>query len=260
MPSPSSVMSQPAPSSPTEAQLASIRTVLTPRILFGAVLLGVGAVSVAVNTGHFIDDLARHLWLPITVATLGVLQVLLGDRPLAKVIGLCLATLGTAATFAAGGFVEPRYPNDLSDVWAIVMSFGALFLGGFVLARAYGNEVEAGAKPGRVRIFNIWSGEETSFGPRAFNGGDATAVMGGFEIDLSEAVIEPGETAVLDVLAVMGGGAIVVPEHWDVENRVTPFMGGVSVKPGATDPSGAPRPCLKVVGLAVMGGFEIKRG
>ena len=253
----------------------SVRAVLTPRILFGALVLGGGAVGVAATTGHFVDELERHVWLPIGVGVLGLLQVVFGDRPLAKVIGLCLAALGLAATVAVASGIGRYGPAGADGIGSVVIAFGALLLGGFVLARAYGHEVEAGAKPGRVRIFNIWSGEETSFGPRPFNGGDATAVMGGFELDLREALLEPGETATLDVLAVMGGGAVVVPEHWDVENRVTPFMGGVSVKAGsdsaqggsdsvqagaAGHPSGVPRPCLRLVGLALMGGLEVKRG
>ena len=58
-----------------------------------------------------------------------------------------------------------------------------------------------------------------------FRGGEATAVMGGIEIDLRDAVMDR-EEAVLDVSSVMGGVKIRVPENWTVVSRVSSIMGG----------------------------------
>ena len=58
-----------------------------------------------------------------------------------------------------------------------------------------------------------------------FRGGEATAVMGGVEIDLRNAVMDRSE-AVLDVSTVMGGVKIRVPEDWTVVSRVNSIMGG----------------------------------
>jgi hypothetical protein len=60
---------------------------------------------------------------------------------------------------------------------------------------------------------------------RDFRGGEATAVMGGIEIDLRDAVMDRSE-AVLDVSSVMGGVKIRVPEDWTVVSRVSSIMGG----------------------------------
>jgi Cell wall-active antibiotics response 4TMS YvqF len=58
-----------------------------------------------------------------------------------------------------------------------------------------------------------------------FRGGEATAVMGGIDIDLRQAVMDQSE-AVLDVSSVMGGVKIRVPEEWTVVSRVSSIMGG----------------------------------
>jgi predicted membrane protein len=58
-----------------------------------------------------------------------------------------------------------------------------------------------------------------------FRGGEATAVMGGVDIDLRDATMERSE-AVLDVSSVMGGVKIRVPEAWTVVSHVSTIMGG----------------------------------
>ena len=58
-----------------------------------------------------------------------------------------------------------------------------------------------------------------------FKRGEATAVMGGVDIDLRGARME-GPEAVLDVSSVMGGVKIRVPEDWLVVSRVETVLGG----------------------------------
>ena len=79
--------------------------------------------------------------------------------------------------------------------------------------------------------------------------------MGGCEIDLRQASIEPGTEAVIDVFALWGGIEIKVPDDWTVVTRVTPLMGGVEDKtrvPQTTDKR------LVVNGFVVMGGVVVK--
>jgi hypothetical protein len=57
--------------------------------------------------------------------------------------------------------------------------------------------------------------------------------------------------------AVMGGMEITVPDDADVEIGAFGVMGGIDH--GAEGPGAPGAPCIRVVGVAVMGGIEIKR-
>jgi len=101
----------------------------------------------------------------------------------------------------------------------------------------------------------IMGGVSRRSNSQTFRGADLTAVMGGCEIDLRQASIEPGTEAVIDVFALWGGIEIKVPDDWTVVTRVTPLMGGVEDKtrvPQTTDKR------LVVNGFVVMGGVVVK--
>jgi len=86
----------------------------------------------------------------------------------------------------------------------------------------------------------------------------SVAVMGGVEIDLTEARFEDAETTI-QAFALMGGIDIYVPEDIAVQVNGTGFMGAFENR--AADQA-QPRPgvpLVKITGLAVMGGVEVKR-
>ena len=94
---------------------------------------------------------------------------------------------------------------------------------------------------------------------KPFLGGEMTAFMGGCVLDLRQAEIPPGGTASLNILAVMAGHEIWVPQGWIVASDVIPLLGGVDDKrlpPLAQAGSDAPRLVLK--GFVLMGGVVVK--
>ncbi len=58
-----------------------------------------------------------------------------------------------------------------------------------------------------MNTFVIWGGIERAVTSQQFRGGEATALMGGIELDLRRAQLAPGEQQ-LTLTAVMGGIAI----------------------------------------------------
>lgn len=84
------------------------------------------------------------------------------------------------------------------------------------------------------------------------------ALMGGVEIDLTEARFEDAETTI-QAFALMGGIEIYVPDDITIQVNGSGFMGAfenhaqdqVQPRPGA--------PLVKITGLAVMGGVDVKR-
>ncbi len=84
----------------------------------------------------------------------------------------------------------------------------------------------------------------------------AVAVMGGGEIDLREArFAEPVVT--INVVALMGGVEVTVPEDATVRVNGFGLMGGFDQ--GASGPGAPGGPTIVVNGVAIMGGVDVKR-
>jgi hypothetical protein len=85
----------------------------------------------------------------------------------------------------------------------------------------------------------------------------AVAFMGGVELDLREAIIDPQLTEI-SVLAVMGGVVVTVPPNVRLESDGFAFMGGFEDQlrqPASGDPN---VPVVKLTGFALMGGVEVR--
>ena len=87
-----------------------------------------------------------------------------------------------------------------------------------------------------------------------FQGGKYDALMGGYELDLSQATID-GE-ARIEVFAMMGGIEITVPKTFTIESKVTALMGGYEDKTDGREAD--PNQRLVISGMALMGGVEVK--
>jgi len=88
----------------------------------------------------------------------------------------------------------------------------------------------------------------------AFRGGTIECWFGGGEVDLRGATLDP-DGATLWTTAVLGGGSVIVPAGWRVENRVLGIFGGVGdVRGGMPEPDA---PTLVLEGVAIFGGWGI---
>ena len=83
------------------------------------------------------------------------------------------------------------------------------------------------------------------------------AVMGGTELDFREAIFGPGVTEV-HAFAVFGGVEILVPPGLRVESHGIAIMGGFDHLQDATQPDNLDGPTLRVTGVALMGGVDVK--
>ena len=85
----------------------------------------------------------------------------------------------------------------------------------------------------------------------------SVAVMGGVDLDFREARMGPGVTEV-SVFAMMGGVNIIVPPDLQVECTGIGIMGGFDCSDEVRQSSHPDAPILKINGLAVMGGADVK--
>lgn len=83
------------------------------------------------------------------------------------------------------------------------------------------------------------------------------AMLGGCEIDLREARFAPGVTE-LDATAIMGGIEVTVPPGVRVEAVGSAFLGGFDANGGESMMIDPAHPVLRVTGLALLGGVQVK--
>ena len=84
----------------------------------------------------------------------------------------------------------------------------------------------------------------------------ATAVMGGIELDLRDAMLEERDVTIW-AWACMGGIEIKVPADVEVDVTGLALMGGFEDGSGMAAPPGAP--VVRVKGLALMGAVDVRR-
>jgi hypothetical protein len=135
-----------------------------------------------------------------------------------------------------------------------------LFIGGvlFVILQATardpsGRAESAAGEAERVSGVAIWSRADRKSTAQSFQGGDFTIWMGGGDLDLRGAGTAPAG-ATIEVLVVMGGLEIRVPEEWHVVDETVAVLGKVEDRRRSTSPAG--RNVLKLAGLVVMGRAE----
>ncbi len=104
----------------------------------------------------------------------------------------------------------------------------------------------------------ILGGSKKIISSRSFKGGKITAILGGGEIDLTPSELNHG-TNTLELVAILGGASIYVPEDWTVKIDVVSILGGFSDsrKPSRIIVQDKSK-VLIIKGFVLFGGGEIK--
>ena len=102
----------------------------------------------------------------------------------------------------------------------------------------------------------VFSGRDIRVDNSYFNGADLSALFGGIDMNLKNALIRNNVT--IDVKAVFGGIDIIMPADVRVVMDVTPILGGV--ENGTRAPLGADEntPTVFIRGTCLFGGLEVK--
>lgn len=229
-------------------QPATPRVRLTSQLVAGLVLAALGVLFTLDNLNIVHARAVLRYW-PAVLILIGTSQIVQA-RSMGSMIGGSIWIL-------LGGVLLGERLNVISNVlryWPLLL----VGIGGYVAWRSF-NRGATAAEPGdvtaRLSAIALLGGVDRRVTSQAFQGADITAFMGGGKLDLREARAA-GPEVVVDVLTIMGGFEIRVPETWTVVVDVLPIMGGYEDKTGhPADPS-APR--LRIRGFVMMGGLEIK--
>lgn len=219
----------------------------TGRLFLGLAVMLFGLALALDNFGLFQLRYLLRFW-PVALIAIGVARVVSSTRERRAPEGLVMTTVGVLFLMMTLDILRFRQ----------ALALFLLAAGGAMVLRAVRRGEGDGAVTfgtERLDAFALLGGVHRVSRSTDFRGGNASATLGGCEIDLRQATILDGETAVLDALAFMGGVEVKVPEDWTVETR------GVAVLGGFEDKTRRPlddRKKLVVTGLAVMGGVEVK--
>lgn len=242
---------------------------LWPGLLLVSVGVGLAAREFGLLPAHvrFLD-----FW-PLVVVFMGVSVLLRGGGLVSAIFAL--AFIGTGGALLAGnlGFVT----STVARLWPLLV----VLLGLWTLfrphrgpdfrgpgprpthrhdghwQRTHWREHEHSQKTDEDRLDRQYtaSGAELKIESQAWKGGELGVTAGGVELDLRRAQLDP-EGATLVVRVLMGGIDIRVPDTWQVNFDVQPFLGGADNMARSTQGvSSAPR--LRIVGNVTLGGVSV---
>lgn len=100
----------------------------------------------------------------------------------------------------------------------------------------------------------IFSGTEENVGNVKFEGANITAIFGGVELDLRNAIIE--EDVVINCLTVFGGIDLILPDNVKTKTSGVPVFGGVENKKGNSKDDNLPTIYINYV--CVFAGVDLK--
>jgi predicted membrane protein len=215
---------------------------VTPRLVVGLTVMLAGLVM-ALDSLGLVDGSAVFRFWPLALIAVGVVKLLSPARQGSAALLWIVAGVGfllvTLDRMSAGG------------VWALLI----FALGAHIAWRALRPPAVPRESSSAIDMLQFMGGTKTVVTTADFKGGQATAVMGGCEIDLRRASMPDGRAVVLDTFAFWGGIEIKVPDDWEVVSRGNAVLGGF-VNNARSQPGASKR--LVVTGLAIMGGVEVK--
>jgi predicted membrane protein len=222
-----------------------------PRLIMGLGIILIGVVFLLGN----LDLIEAHDYLrywPAILIVIGIAYLVQCQRGSGRIWGIVLTFIGSGMLLDRLYFIS----FSIWSYWPLIL----VFIGIMMIIRAsshptniHSSPVESSDAHSYIKAVAIMGGFKRMNNSQDFRGGELTAIMGGFELDLREASIK--EEAVLDIFAMMGGMTMRIPEDWLVIFDVTPFMGGYDDK---TRPPKESTKRLVIKGTTIMGGIEIK--
>ncbi len=230
-------------------------------LVMGIIVLLVGVLFLLENLGFFyVGDIFRF-W-PVILIGLGIARILDGRGLHGMLWGLIVGGVGVVLLTNSLGYIP-------WNLWRLLWPALLILLGVLILARGFDRHGKWTGPQTFVDDTSTISDnvlkEEVVFGgihrkvtSQDFQGGDATAIFGGIEVDLRGAAITK-DVIDIEADAIFGGVELMVPDTWDVVVRGTGILGGYEDKTHpAPLPEGGKHPRLVIRGSAIFGGVTVR--
>jgi len=167
-----------------------------------------------------------------------------------------------AVAFYIPDFLTQEQVKVYFKLWPLLL----VGIGGLIMYRYFNPKFDAPARLLKadgsdfdyLSETNIMGGSNKKVFSKKFEGGQINCVMGGAQIDLTEADL--AQKSALNIFILMGGLELRIPKDWNVHLDALPIMGGIEDQI-TKFPESVVNPDKKfyITGNIVMGGVEIKR-
>jgi hypothetical protein len=254
------------------------RSMVTPKFVVGVFLVLLGVVLTLDQLGIVQSDQVLRFW-PAALIIMGLVTLQRGEGRSAT-RALILIVVGGWLLLNTLGLVSLR-------LWEFIWPLVLVLIGARIMMRNQGSKssrspddpaagpgmgampADPAVSPGaaadpsnppnagdtHATLFALLGSSKRRWGRAVFRSAETTAVMGGCELDLRDALIASAEPAYVDVFVIMGGVNLFVPPNWTVSQEVVPLLGGVHDKTRSMPIN--PGQHLIVRGTVVMGGIDI---
>lgn len=219
-------------------------------VLWGIILIAVGVIW-ALNALHITNiDVFFDGWWTLLIIIPCSIGLFTEREKTGNIIGIAIGVILLLCCQEILSF---------SMLWKLILP-GIIVIGGLklVLTGLFGNKaneiVNNLKKEGKElkTCCAVFYGCDMNCDGEVFEGASLTAVFGGVECNLRNAVIE--KDCAIQVSAIFGGIDILVPDNVNVKVSSTGIFGGVSNK-SAVHPEA---PTIYVSGICMFGGVDIK--
>jgi hypothetical protein len=238
------------------------------RIAIGIIILLIGILILLGNLGVFYFGGNIGQFWPVILIGIGLARIFDSPSSRGKFWGVVITGIGAIILTYKLGF----FPWDL-DLSRLLWPFLLICAGVAILIRGLGgrcnwdnpfpfhNDASKFSDNTTNNVLNadvIFGGVNRRIQAQDFQGGKATAVFGGVEIDLRGSATTREEIHI-EANAIFGGVELKVPDTWDVIVRGTGVLGGYEDKTHPTYAApGDKRPRLIIEGSAVFGGVTVR--
>lgn len=224
-----------------------------PHLAMGIFLTLLGLV-LTLDRLELVDAARAIRWWPIGFHVLGATILLRRTDAHGRFWGVGWLIVGTWLLLNSLNLVRVGF-------WDLVWPLLLIFIGVRLMMR--GRRTPRGTvdtstnAPNLVAVMSEAKGSVAQVLSRA----SMTAIMGGCQLDLRQASIQPGEEPVIDVVTVMGGLEVVAPSTWTVVLDLVTILAGAEDKrlPSVANAAGEPpAPRLTIRGTLILGGLTVK--
>ena len=231
------------------------------RVVIGSIVLLLGILFLLENLGIVYVERVWQFW-PVVFIGMGIARVFDGRGWHSRVGGGTMAAVSLVFLANSLGYLP-------WNIWGLLWPVLLIFWGIVILLRGFGAQVPWSGPSAFIhdvstnsddvlKAVAIFGGIERRVQSQNFQGGEASAVFGGVEIDLRGAATTRDEIEI-EANAIFGGVELTVPDTWDVIVRGAGVLGGYEDKTHrAPTPDGVKRPRLVIKGGAVFGGVSVK--
>lgn len=103
---------------------------------------------------------------------------------------------------------------------------------------------------------SIMGGVKKNVITKDFKGGEITCILGGCEINLSQA--DFSGRVILEITQIFGGTMLIVPSNWEIQSENVAILGGIEDKRDVTKINTTGDKILVLKGVTIFGGIDIK--